>query len=51
MVIHDKIIKHGGRLILAGVNNFCEPIRKFYFLGPLVEDLPSYIKYTMHVLQ
>ncbi|XP_056419563.1 uncharacterized protein LOC130361029 [Hyla sarda] len=51
--VHKNAKCPPGRPILSGCNNLSEPLCKYidFFLSPLVENLPSYLKDTNDVLR
>ncbi|XP_073408530.1 uncharacterized protein [Dendrobates tinctorius] len=50
--IHKDAVEPPGRPIVSGIEGLCDPVCKFldFYLKPLVESLPSYIKDTTDVL-
>ncbi|XP_075688588.1 uncharacterized protein LOC142657444 [Rhinoderma darwinii] len=50
--VHKSLVDPPGRPIVSGLGGLCDPVCKCidYYLNPLVECLPSYVKYTTDVL-
>ncbi|XP_075188782.1 uncharacterized protein LOC142279151 [Anomaloglossus baeobatrachus] len=51
--IHKDAVNPPGRPIVSGIEGMCDPICKFidYYLQPMVETLPSYVRDTTDVLR
>ncbi|KAM4043956.1 uncharacterized protein ACNLHF_014260 isoform 1-T2 [Anomaloglossus baeobatrachus] len=51
--IHKDAVNPPGRPIVSGMEGMCDPICKFidYYLQPMVETLPSYVRDTTDVLR
>ncbi|CAJ0934161.1 unnamed protein product [Ranitomeya imitator] len=50
--VHKDAVNPPGRPIVSGIDGLCDPVCKFidFYLKPLVETLPSYIRDTTDVL-